>query len=210
MQRLHNITRWQHASAEKLIAFERQRSVKMRVSTPYDTHWLIIDENGPEDQEPQFMAATSGFEVLEFTPYEGMTIYPTDNVMYQMTEGQTRHLENPGNPAFTRIHEFRPRNPQMERMMREAEYNMMRRMEKLDAAREVRHATEIAALKEQFGYDPETGEISDEASTDAADGAGPPAKKSDGAQERDGVVAEERPGTSTDQKEAQASEPPTS
>lgn len=187
--RIHNLSKWQCLPAGQGFTFpgDHARRIRIDLNCPEPTR-LDVEENGILT----FLAVIQGFETVEFGVGDGQAkLVPSSDgeVWYFTNDGDAVAVEAVGAVSFTNIASRRARNPELEHMMFKMEQNMMRRQDALFA--------ELQTMQAATPHDPETGEVIDEVSPDANNGAAITAAGDDGGdteQAPAGQVAGGKPG----------------
>jgi hypothetical protein len=162
MQKLGNLDKWPLVKNGEGIEFSVERRVRLEVLSPVGTDWYFMEGK----KKGQYFTTTSGREVLEFVAVEGMRVMPTKHVRYYSSENEHIHVDETGNPVFTRIANRQARNPEMEMVAAIAAENATRRMQQMYAEDMRRKDEQINQLKGEV-VDRETGEIIDQGTASA-------------------------------------------
>jgi len=165
MQKLNDLENWRQVEARQSINLpaNKRRRVRLHFNSPEPVALYIADASGKADR---FLARVCGLDTVEFYASGALAIIPDGVVQYCTTEGEKTHIENAGKEAFTKIHERRARNHELELMAYMARENQRRMDETLQQNREV-----LDELRRVQGGDKPKG--------DNGDAGKPPAKPAD-------------------------------
>lgn len=148
MMKFGDLEKWRRLKALQPITFPAGRVVRLSVSTPRQTTWLL---NG------EFFGVTTGMEVIEFASGSPVELKADQPVLACTPNWAVIHLPESGEPSFVRVAERSARNPEMERIAYMAAMNATRRTQLLyeEERRELIARAEAAGQR----VDHETGEV---------------------------------------------------
>lgn len=129
MQRFYNLDKWQKIGEGEVITFTdtRPRTVRVEVNAPDDTGIFIFEG---DSKDGQFLARVCGRDVLEFSPNDKFALVADGECYIYTADGQNWAMAPVDDMSFTRIVERKQRNPELERMMYEMQYNLEKRLAK--------------------------------------------------------------------------------
>lgn len=133
MQKLYNLADWMEVSEGKALKFStaKPRMIRLDVNAPNETT-LYYKRDG--ETEARFLAIVKGRETIEFGVRGPIEILPEGgSVFFHVDEGHFLHYVNVDGEVFTKLHERRQRNHQLELIQYQAEQNAKRRMAALEA-----------------------------------------------------------------------------
>lgn len=154
MIRVGDLTQFQELDGDKIAPFtsDRPRTVRITFNAPQRTviNVIPLDPDGsmPEDRDPLFLAVVEGLEEVEFYAMGSFALAcEADRVWFRTVDGAEVAAVVPDAETFTRIHERRVRNPEIEALQHVMQQSFERRMapmlreaEALRAEREAFHA----------------------------------------------------------------------
>ena len=133
MQRLFNLDKWQVMPEGRALKFDtdRPRVIRLDVNSSGPTNLYVmwrgqVDE---EHAEATFLAHVHGRDVIEFhTPGAFALVCDGEPCSVYSVDGDVWTLVDPAPEIFTRIHERRVRNPDLELIVAKMQQNMERRL----------------------------------------------------------------------------------
>lgn len=166
MQRMGKLSDWVYLPQGTAIKFpvERAKRVRLEIVTPMGTDWYIAGSGKGE-----YLTTTSGRDVIELEANKDLCIVASSSARYRTSTGAQIHIDETGNPIFTKIANRQPRNLELERAVALASRNTERRMEAMH--NEVMRRIDQDRERYRGEIDPQTGEFSDNPQAGAADDA---------------------------------------
>lgn len=146
MQRLFNLDKWHEVKQGKVIHFEtdRPRVVRLEVNVAGTSVLGIVGDKG----SARFLALVTGRDVIEFHVGGSFGLVSDgDPVWIYTVDGDRWTYEDPAPEIFTRMHQPRIRNHELEVMMAKVQQNMERRLAK--QADEIRRDAERRAAAQR-------------------------------------------------------------
>lgn len=128
MQRIFNLDKWTVIPDGKALDFntDRPRVVRLDVNCAGTANLYVVQK---DEGEAAFLARIVGRDVIEFHSAGGFSIVcDGDPVSVYSVDGETWTFHDPAPVIFTRIHERRARNPDLELVMARMAQNMERRL----------------------------------------------------------------------------------
>lgn len=138
MQRLYNLDKWSEIPAGKAFFFniDRPRVFRAEVNSAGPVNLYMIAK-AREGQEPQFVARIDGRDTIECVVPGAFGLVVDGGPLWLYTiDGDAWVHQEIAPEVFTRIHERRQRNPELEYMMAKMQANMEKRI--------AHHARELA------------------------------------------------------------------
>lgn len=131
MQRLFNINKWVVLSEGKAIQFkdERPRVVRVEVNAPEAAILYIVQGSKSRKEDCRFLARVLGRDTLEFHVSGSFSLHVEGAPLsYYSVDGDNIAFVDEAPEIYTRIHERRARNPELEYMQWKMQENMERRL----------------------------------------------------------------------------------
>lgn len=142
MQRLFNLDKWTPLSEGRALAFDldRPRVVRLDVNSAGPCN-LYVMQREQEGSDASFLARVEGRDVIEFHVNGAFALVADgDGCNVYTVDGDVWTFRDLAPEIFTRIHERRVRNPELEYILAKMQANMERRL--ATQADEIRGAIE--------------------------------------------------------------------
>lgn len=128
MQNIYNVDKWFHLKQGARADFPsvKPRRIRLEVNSPDVTQLFLINDDG----EPLFLARVVGRDLIEFHSTGKISLMSdgADCFIYSSDGASIAHVVD-APVSFTKIVERRQRNPELEQMMFQMNYNLNRRLE---------------------------------------------------------------------------------